>query len=433
MFARKRQRIPAAAAGAAGAAPEPAAPPKPARRRRRRWPWLAACGGLLVAGGAATYWLVWGTPEAGANDVITQTATASLQTLDQSVSASGTITQAVNESVAFEASGTVLSVAVAAGDMVEAGQTLATIDTLQLDAARLEAKANLAQAESSLASAEAAADGSTASDAKIAAAEAQVAVAAANLATAEANMADAVLVAPAAGQITSVGVAVGDVVGSTSGAGGAGATSGSGAAMGGAGQTSASAASSSAAFTIVGAEDWSIDLTVSDSDLALLEIGGQAEITVDGVSQTVFGVISSLGRVASTSGGSAAFPVVVEITGQPEGLFDGLSATVALIYERRVDVLTVPLNAVQTIDGATYVDKMVDGVATRTEVGIGQTAGSLVEITSGLAEGDEVQFTVALSTGSSDPTGGGQGESGFQMGPGAGGDMPFGDMPGGGV
>jgi macrolide-specific efflux system membrane fusion protein len=318
---------------------------------------------------------------------------------------------------------------VAEGDTVAEGQTLATIDTLRLEAARLEAEASLAQADASLAAAEAAADGSTASDAKIAAAEAQVEVAAANLATAEANMADAVLIAPAAGQITAVGVAVGDMVGSSSSAGGSG---GAGAAKGAAAQTSAG--SSTAAFTIVGTESWSIDLRVSDSDLALLEVGGQAEITVGGVTETVFGVIASLGRVATTSGGSATFPVVVEVTGQPEGLFDGLSATVELIYERRLDVLTVPVNAVRTVDGVAYVDKMVDSVATQTEVAVGETAGSLIEITSGLAEGDEVQITVAVTTGSSGSSGSsGSGEQGederFQMVPG-GGQMPFGDMGG---
>jgi macrolide-specific efflux system membrane fusion protein len=160
--------------------------------------------------------------------------------------------------------------------------------------------------------------------------------------------------------------------------------------------------------------------------LALLEVGGQAEITVDGVSDEVFGVISSLGRVASTSAGSAAFPVVVEVTGQPEGLYDGLSATVELIYERRADVLTVPIGAVQTADGVTYVDKVVDSAVVKTEVAIGETSGSLVEITSGLAEGDVVQVAVAASTGDSD-SGGGQTEWQFP-----GGDMggPMGPMGG---
>jgi macrolide-specific efflux system membrane fusion protein len=390
-----------------------------------------AAGGVLVVG-VGTYWLVWGTPEAEADAVITQTATASLQTLDKSVSATGTITQAVNETVAFEASGTVLSVDVAEGDMVEAGQTLATIDTLRLEAARLEAVATLAQAEATLASAQAAADASTASDAKIAAAEAQVEVAQANLDTAEENMADAVLVAPAAGQITSVSVAVGDAVGS-SGAGGS--SSGTAGGMGAGGGAATATSTTTAAFTIVGADSWSIDLRVSDADLALLEIGGQAEITVDGITDTIFGVISSLGRVASTSGGSAMFPVVVEVTGQPEGLFDGLSATVELIYERRADVLTVPLSAVQTIDGVTYVDKLVDSVATRTEVAVGETAGSLIEITSGLAEGDEVQITVAVSTGSTESGGETGFEERFQMGGGmpGGGEFSFENMPGGGA
>jgi macrolide-specific efflux system membrane fusion protein len=372
-----------------------------------------------------TVWLTRGHSEAGATETITQTVTASLQTLDKSVTASGTITQAVNETVSFEASGTVLSVEVAEGDLVEAGQKLAEIDTLRLEADRLEAVAALAEAKASLASAQDTADGSSASDARISATEKQVEVATANLAVAEADMDDAVLVAPAAGQITSVSVAVGDVVGSSgaSGATGSGTTGLGG--MTGLGDSS-SQSSSTAAFTIIGSDSWSIDLTVSDSDLALVEVGDQAEIAVDGVADAVYGVISSLGRVASTSGGSAAFPVSVDITGQPEGLYDGLSASVALIYERRTDVLTVPLSAVQTVDGVTYVDKLVDAVATKTEVTVGETAGSMVEITSGLVEGDEVQITIAISSGSDDS---GDGDPARQFQPTGPGGMSFEDFP----
>jgi macrolide-specific efflux system membrane fusion protein len=424
MFTRRPRRV-AAATGQAPAADE--AGTRQDRKRkiwrglRRPGPWLAFGAVVLVAVGV-TYWVTRGPSEASATETITQTVTASLQTLDKSVTASGTITQAVNEDASFAASGTVLSVDVAEGDTVEEGQKLAEIDTLRLDADRLEAAAALAEAKASLASAEDNADGTTASDARILATEKQVEVAAANLDAANANMDDAVLVAPAAGQITSVNVAVGDMVGSS---GGSGATGLSGTT--GLGEDS-SQSSSTAAFTIIGGDSWSIDLGVSDSDLALLEVGGQAEMTVDGVADTVYGVISSLGRVASTSGGSAVFPVSVDITGQTEGLYDGLSASVALIYERRTDVLTVPLSAVQTVDGIAYVDKMVDSVPTRTEVTVGETTGSMVEVTSGLVEGDEVQITIAVSTrsddsGDSDPAG--------QFQPTGPGGMGFEDFPSG--
>jgi macrolide-specific efflux system membrane fusion protein len=385
---------------------------------------------LVVAGGIC--WLVWGPPgaEAGTSQVVYQSASASLQTLDKSVSASGSITQAVKQTVTFQASGTVLSVEVEEGETVEPGQTLAVIDTLRLDAARLQAEANLAEAEASLAQAQTTADGGTASDARIAAAEKQVEVAAANLALAEANMDDAVLVAPVAGQVTAVGLAVGDMVtasgsGSAAGSGSAGSAGASGMNPG---ADSGQQASAAGGFTIVGSQSWSIDLTVPDSGLALLEVGDQAELSVDGVADTVYGVISSLGRVASTSGGSAAFPVRVDITGQPKGLFDGLSATVELIYERRIDVLTVPLSAVQNIDGVSYVDKLVDSVATRTQVAVGETAGSMIEITSGLAEGDQVQIAIALPTGSGDSSGGDTEQPIEQFGPDGG--MPFGDFTG---
>jgi macrolide-specific efflux system membrane fusion protein len=384
---------------------------------------------LALTAGFSGYWFIWRTPSA-AGETITQTATAALQTLDKSVTASGTITQAVNESVAFAAKGTVLTVDVAEGDLVEEGQVLATIDTLQLNADLLDAKATLAQAERTLASAEAAADGSDASDATIAAAQARVEIAQVAADEAEGNLSNAVLTAPAAGQITSVAVAVGDSVGSST-SGSTGSMAGTGSA-GGAMPTSSNTSSSGAAFTIVGTQDWSISLTVADSDLALLSVGGQAEITLDGVADTLFGTITSLGKVASTSGGSASFPVEVQITGTAEGLYDGLSAEVALIYERRLDVLTIPISAVVTEDGVSYVDKLVDGVATRTEVTLGETVGSVVEITAGLAEGDEVQITVTVSQTGSGTEQGTQGEFTFELPGGQGGQGGQFQMPEGG-
>lgn len=81
--------------------------------------------------------------------------------------------------MSFAASGTVLSVDVVAGDTVEEGQQLATIDTLQLTAARGAALYDLEAAKASLEEAQEAADGSDSSDALIESRTAQLAAASA--------------------------------------------------------------------------------------------------------------------------------------------------------------------------------------------------------------------------------------------------------------
>jgi multidrug efflux pump subunit AcrA (membrane-fusion protein) len=131
----------------------------------------------VVGGGAYWFGLRDDSAAAATPEVTTQTATASLTTLEKSVTASGTLTPTVQEDVSFEASGTVTAVPVEAGQTVTEGQTLATIDTLTLNADLLEAKATLATAQAKLAESEDGDDGSDAVEAQIAANAAQVDVA----------------------------------------------------------------------------------------------------------------------------------------------------------------------------------------------------------------------------------------------------------------
>ncbi len=357
----------------------------------RRWRprtaarWLGGALAVAVAGGGV-WWFGLRDDATAAPSATTQTVAASLTTLEKSVSASGTVAPTVLEEVSFEAAGTVTAVQVATGDTVEAGQALATIDTLQLNADLLEAKATLASARARLASAEDDDDGSDAAEAQVAAASAQVDVAQAAADAAQAQMDATTLLAPAAGLVTEVNLEVGDVV---AGAGGGSAPS--------AGATSET--TSGAQVVIVGTDSWTVDVTVDDSEVALIEVGDQAELTLEDATDLVFGTVAEIGLVSTTTGGVAAFPVTVEITGQPEGVYDGVAADVEIVYERRTDVLTVPSAAVRTVDGASVVTQLdADGNEVETAVTVGETVGDVTEITDGLAEGDEVVVAVVTRT-----------------------------------
>lgn len=363
--------------------------------RRARWVRVLTLVLLVGVAGAGGYLLALREePAQAATPESTTTAVAaSLTTIQNAVSASGTLTPSVQEDVSFDVSGTVTSVDVAAGDTVTAGQQLATVDTLQLDAALLAAKADLADATASLSNARDEADGSDASDAQVAALAAKVDVAQAAVEDAEADRAGATLAAPVDGLVTAVDLAVGDAVsgGSSSGAGPDASSDGGG--------------TTSAQFTIVGTGTWEIAVSVGESDVALIEVGDQAEITVDGATEPVYGTVGEIGLISTSTSGVAAYPVTVEVTGSPEGLHDGESADVEIVYERRTDVLTVPAAAVTTSGGRSVVTQEgADGEQVTTEVTVGVTSGNVVEITAGLAEGDEVLVTAfsPRSTGSGD-------------------------------
>ena len=410
------------------------------RQRLRVRTWVIVGSAVLVIAGASVYWFVLrGSPVEAAQSE-RQSVAATLTTLEKTVTGTGTLTPAVHEDVSFTSAGTVTSVPVAAGDTVTAGQTLATIDTLSLDADVLAARATLTKAQATLAASQDDADGTDASDAQIASNNKQVELAQSQVDTAEDRLAGATLTAPVDGVLTSVDLAVGDVV-SGSGSSGSSGSSGGGAGAAGGGTTTATATTmSSAAFTIVGTDSWTVAITVDEADVAALAVGNQAELTVDTLTDVVFGTVTEIGLISTSTRGVAGYPVTITVTGNPDGLNDGVSADVSVIYERRTDVLTVPSAAVRQVDGASVVDQLAaDGSETTTAVTVGETSGSTVEITDGLAEGDEVLVTIVRQ--STDQTRSGQTSQDGQTGqtdqtggfPG-GGTMPDGSsFPGGGT
>lgn len=363
---------------------------------RRARGWVRAVVVALVVGavGTGVWWFgVRDASSAAAEEPVTRTVTASLTTMEKTVDGTGTLSPAVREDVSFAVSGTVTSVPVTQGQTVTAGQVLATVDTLRLDADLLAAKAQLATAQ------------------------AQVEVAQADVDDAQAALADATLVAPVAGLLTTVDLEVGDAV-----TGSADATSPQGADT-----------TSTAQFTVVGTDAWQVEVGVSDADVALVEVGDQAELTVDGADGTVFGTVASVGLLSTSEDGVPSYPVTIDVTGDQEGLHDGVSVEVSVVYERRTDVLAVPSMAVSTVDGQTVVTKVeADGTRVETPVTTGETADDLTEITEGLAEGDSVVLAVFTPRATQD--GGvqqsfplpGDGDMVFQGGPG-------GMVPGGGT
>lgn len=410
--------------------------------RTRTWV-IGGVVAVVVLGGGTT-WAVLATTGARAEtSPTTTTVAASLQTLEKAVSSSGTLAPTTTEDVSFGVAGTVQAVNVQEGQQVAAGDVLATVDTLHANAAVLEARASLAAAQAKLSAAEADDDGSDSSAAAIASYQAQVDVAQADVTDAETAATGTTLVAPIAGMVTNVSVEVGDAVsGSSSGSSGSSGSTGSsgssgssspGSATGASGSGSTGSTSSSGQFTIISTDSWKASLSVSETEVSEIAVGDQVELSTDD-GTSFFGTVGSIGLLPSTTSGAAAYPVVVDVTGSPEGLFDGVSVTGDIVYERRADVLTVPSAAVSSgTDGTSTVTVVADdGTETVTTVEVGETSGNLVEITSGLAEGDMVEVTVFTpgSTGGQQGTGGGTGTF-----PGGGMEGTFpggGTLPGGG-
>ncbi len=417
-------------------------PPEPARSHRLPHPsrrgltvLAVVLAAVLVATGA---WFWFGGGSTAATSA-PRTVTVTHGTVEQSVSATGTIAPAVESDLSFQASGTVTSVPVTVGQKVAAGQTLATIDPSALQEQVTLAQASVTAAQSAVSAAS--------TSASSASAQAQLASAQGKLASAQQALAAATLTSPIAGTVAAVSVQVGSQVGSSAaassasstisgtGGGSSGAAGSSGARSSGASGSSAGAASTSstsAAVVVIDTSSWVVDALVASSDLGSLKSGMQAQVTPNGSRSPLFGTVQSIGLIATSSAsGTSEFPVTIALTGAQTGLYAGTAASVQIITEQLDNILTVPTMAISTNGTrSTVTVQQGDGSDKTVAVTVGRLFGGQTEITKGLADGDKVVLPsfARSSTGSSAP-----GQGSLFGGPGGRGSFGGGNRSGGGA
>ena len=113
-------------------------------------------------------------------------------------------------------------------------------------------------------------------------------------------------------------------------------------------------------------------------------------IVPDGATTPVYGIVSSVGLIASTTSGVATYPVTIAVTGNPGGLYPGASATVTLIVKQLSNVTTVPTAALHYTSSGAEVYEMVNGHQVAYPVTVGMTSVGETQIISGLSVGTKV-------------------------------------------
>jgi multidrug efflux pump subunit AcrA (membrane-fusion protein) len=397
-------------------------PPSEVGHRRRRM--LLITGLVVVVLGAAlglTLWLTGGTSTAGLV-VKTETVSVTTGTIKQTVATSGTIEPASQASLNFAVSGVVTAVDVKAGQTVTDGQVLATVGTTALQSDVDAAQAQLESAQDRLASDET----SDAAAAQVDSDEAAVTSAESSLTSAETSLSDASLTSTIAGTVASVSLTVGQQVSGSGGSGGAGAAA-------------ADTSSSTGQVIVVGTNSYLVNTTVDDTEIGEITQGDQATITPTGSATVDYGTVASIGLIATESSDVATFPVVIDVTGVPTGLYAGATSDVAIIVKQLNNVVEVPTAAITyTTGGQATVTEVVHGQHVTKNVTVGQAALGETQIVSGVVSGDKVLERVITFTGVRGGGGGagifgGSGGTGRVFTPGGGGGFGGGGFGGGAV
>lgn len=442
-------------------------------------PWVVMP--LLAVVGLGAWWVVaHDTRSASAVSTGDQVVAATVGTMARTVTADGTVAVAESQDLSFTSAGTVTGVDVSAGQAVTAGEVLATIDSAALQAGVADAQSSVASAQAKLSddtsagasSAQLAADASALTSAQDKLAAAQSALAGAQLvATIDGTVASVNLTVGQ--QLGSSGGGGTAVTGTGSGSGATAATIGSSGSAGSSGRTgtgstggsSAASSTSTPQIRVVSSNSFTVPLSLDATQVADVKVGqsatvtlvtstssgtgrqfgggfggafpgqgggqggqtaGQSGTTGSGQSSTrqiagtaaATGTVTDVGQVADASSGVAKYKVTVSFTDTSGSYNAGANVNVAITYAQVDGALQVPQRAVTTANGASTVTVASGGSTETRTVTTGLTANGMVQVTSGLSEGEQVVITLPTGLGGQRGTQTGQGGQTGQTGQG---------------
>lgn len=223
------------------------------------------------------------------------------------------------------------------------------------------AQAALDQAKSQLASKQ-----SAARPEDVAVARAQLLSASGQVQGAEALLESTVIRAPADGTITTVDVKIGE-----------------------------QASPTKAAIVLQDVNSLHLEANISEANIASVKIGQPVDLTFDalGADRTFRGVVQLIDPASTVVSGVVNYKVTASVDNLPE-IKPGMTANMTVSVGNKDNVLAISSRAVISRDGKKYVRLISDSkkkTYSEVEVETGMEAdGGLVEITSGLTEGQEI-------------------------------------------
>lgn len=139
-------------------------------------------------------------------------------------------------------------------------------------------------------------------------------------------------------------------------------------------------------FTIIKNGEIELKAEISEGDVLKLAAGQKANVMLVGASAPLSGTVR---LIQPTIDPQTRLGNVLVSLNEPEKARVGMFGNAEIIVEEKT-TLVLPLTAITTAGGETTVRKVEDGVVKLISVKTGIQDGRVVEITEGLAEGDEV-------------------------------------------
>jgi len=138
------------------------------------------------------------------------------------------------------------------------------------------------------------------------------------------------------------------------------------------------------------------EAAIPESQLALVQLGDQARLRVEGLAQAIAATVSAVSDTIDPA--TRTYLVKMRVANADRRLKAGIFTHVEILPQARTGVLVVPPDAVRNEDGRTRVLVVRDGRAAAVPIEIGITSPDAVEVLSGVTEGDQVLVGEAART-----------------------------------
>lgn len=282
--------------------------------------------------------------------------------------ATGYLRYVQDEDITTEVSGTVTEIYRLPGDKILKGEPILRLKNDDLDRQVKAAELQLANAEEELALL------LDPDDDTIKSQELKVEQAFQKVVNANKNLDSLNVVSPIDGIVTSISVSVGDELGED--------TSSSGQEL----------------LVVCNFDKNYLEISVDELDINKIDFDQTATISIDALSDAVAtGKVIGIAQEGSTSNDITTYPITLEV-GYVEGIKGGMSATATIVIDKKENVLAIPAESLITVDDRSMVRVLENGQIKQKLVKTGLNNGTLVEITEGLNEGDQI---IVASTSSS--------------------------------
>lgn len=139
---------------------------------------------------------------------------------------------------------------------------------------------------------------------------------------------------------------------------------------------------------IDGPDQMKVSVSVSEALVPKIAIGAEADVYVSAVDKSFTAVVRSVEQAANLQ--TRLYTVTLTVPADVGGLLSGMFADVTFFTDVSPDAVVVPTESVLTSGGVQYVYVVEDGIARYVEVTTGLTGNGVTEVTGGLEAGQQL-------------------------------------------